>query len=91
MAPSGPFRAPIPPSGPDRARLRRRALLIKLEGGVLSKSGGEVGPGWVPRGGCGAVGDRLSSFFPRVRLRRGVVCGVVCGVVRGVVVNDLGT
>ena len=60
--PSGPGRGPIAPSGPDQGAiaLSLLALLIKLEGGILNKTGGEVGPGAGPArilGGCGAVGD----------------------------------
>ena len=48
----GPDRAPLAPSGPDQGAiaLSLLELLIKLEGGILSKIGGEVGPGRVPRG-----------------------------------------
>ena len=47
--PSGPDRAPIAPSGPDQAPIAPsgpdQGCLIKLQGGILSKIGGEVGPG----------------------------------------------
>ena len=41
----GSPRAPIAPSGPDQGAIALSLLLlIKLEGGILSKTGGEVGP-----------------------------------------------
>ena len=70
IAPSGPDRAPIEPSGPDQApiapsgpdqgaiALSLLALLYKVTSGILSNTGGEVGPGFARiLGGCGAVGD----------------------------------
>ena len=70
IAPSVPDRAPIAPSGPDQGviALSLLALLIKLLGGILSKTGGEVGPGTGSArilGGCGAyflpVGVQLEA------------------------------
>ena len=63
IAPSGPDRAPIAPSGPDWAPIvpsgpcqgAIELCFTKLQGGILSKTGGEVGPGcW---------GYRLSLFW----------------------------
>ena len=47
----GPLSAPTAPSGPDQGAiaLSLLPLLIQLEGGILSKTGGEVGPGRVPQ------------------------------------------
>ena len=61
LAPRG-HRAPIAPSGPDQGAiaLSLLALLYKFQGGILSKTGGEVGPEAGSArilGGCGAVAD----------------------------------